>query len=139
MTTNNLFRCFINSDVTMLLKAYITYARPKLEFATTVWNPGLKSRHYNGITDKLESVQRLFTRRLFGTCGLKYTRYNKRLTYFGLKSLELRRIHKDMIMTFKQVNNLCKVDYSEILYFTNSRTRGHGLKLLARKLRINDI
>ena len=24
----------------MLLKAYITYARPKLEFTTTVWNPG---------------------------------------------------------------------------------------------------
>ena len=32
-------------------------------------------------------------------------------------------------------NNLCKVDYSEILYFTkkNSRTCGHDLKLLASK------
>ena len=30
MTINNLFRCFITSDVTMLLKAYITYARPTL-------------------------------------------------------------------------------------------------------------
>ena len=47
MTINNLFRCFITSDVTMLLKAYITYDRPKLEFATTVWNPGLKARRYN--------------------------------------------------------------------------------------------
>ena len=70
MTINNLFRCFITSDVSMLLKAYITYARPKLEFATTVWNPGLKARCYNGLTDKLERVQRLFTRRLFGTCRL---------------------------------------------------------------------
>ena len=71
MTINNLFRYFITSDVSMLLKAYITYARPKLEFATTVWNPGLKSRRYNGLTDKLERVQRLFTRRQFGTCRLQ--------------------------------------------------------------------
>ena len=81
MTINNLCRCFITSDVTMLLKAYITYARPKLEFATTVWNLGLKSRRYNGLTDKLESAQRLFTRRLFSTCGLKYTSYNEILNY----------------------------------------------------------
>ena len=59
MTINNLFRCFITSDVTMLLKAYITYVRPKLEFATTVWNPGLKARRYNGLTDKLESVHNI--------------------------------------------------------------------------------
>ena len=51
----------------MLLKAYITYARPKLEFSTNVRNPGLKARRYNGLADKLERVQRLFTRRLFGT------------------------------------------------------------------------
>ena len=139
MTINNLFRCFITSDVIMLLKAYITYAPPKLEFATTVWNPGLKAIRYNGLTDKLESVQRLFTRRLFDTCGRKYTNYNERLNYLELKSLELRRIHNDLIMTFKIVNNLCKVDYSEILYFTkkNSRTRGHDLKLQACKSRTN--
>ena len=41
----------------MLLKAYITYDRPKLEFTTTVWNPGLKARRYNGLTDELERVQ----------------------------------------------------------------------------------
>ena len=123
----------------MNLKAYITYARPKLEFATTVCNPGLKARRYTGLTDKLESVQRLFTRRLFCTCGQKYTSYNERLNYLGLQSLELRRIHKDLIMTFKLVNNLCKVDYSEILYYIkkNSRTRGHDLKILASKSRQN--
>ena len=64
---NNLFRCFITSDVTMLLKAYITYARSKLEFATIVLNPCLKVIRYNGLTDMLESVQRLFTRRLLWT------------------------------------------------------------------------
>ena len=80
MTLDNLFRCFINIYELRLLKAYITYAIPKLEFSSTVWNLGLKARRYNGLTDKLESVQRLFTRRLFGTCGLKYISYNERLT-----------------------------------------------------------
>ena len=139
MTINNLFRCFITSDLTMLLKDYITYSRPILEFATTFWNPCLKAIRYNGLTDKLESVQRLFTRGLFGTCGLKYNNYNERLTYLGLKSLELRRIHNDLIITFKLVNNLCKVDYSDILYVTktNSGTRGHDLKLLDSNSRTN--
>ena len=137
MTINNLFRCFITSDVSMLLKAYITYARPKLEFATTVWNPGLKAIRYNGLTDKLERVQRLFTRMLFGTCRLQYTTYNERLKYLGIKSFELRRMHKDLIMIFKLVNNICNVDYSDILYVTktNSRIRGHDLKILASKSR----
>ena len=119
----------------MLLKAYITYARAKIEFLTTVWNPDLKARRYNGLTNKLQSVHRLFTRKLFGTCGLKYTSYNERLIYLGLKSLELRNNYKDLIMTLKLVNNLCKVDYYEILYFTKkiSRTRGHDLKLMASK------
>ena len=47
MTINTVCRCFVTRDVSMLLKAYITYARPKLEFATTVWNPDLKVRRYN--------------------------------------------------------------------------------------------
>ena len=61
----------------MIFKAYISHARPKLEFATAVWNPGLKSIRYNALTDKLESVKRLFTRSLYGTCELKYTSYNE--------------------------------------------------------------
>ena len=103
------------------------------------WNPGLKARRYNGLTDKLERVQRLFTRRLFGTCRLQYTTYNERLNYLGTKSFEPRRMHKDMIMIFKLVNNLCKVNYSDILYVTktNSRTPGYDLKILASKSRTN--
>ena len=53
LTINNLFRCFIINYNTLLIKTYITYASTNVEFSTTVWNPGL----------------RVFTRRLFGSCG----------------------------------------------------------------------
>ena len=33
---NRIFRCFITNNVTAILTAYIAYARPHLEFASTV-------------------------------------------------------------------------------------------------------
>ena len=43
---NRIFRCFITNNVTAILTAYIAYARPHLEFASTVWNPGIEARGY---------------------------------------------------------------------------------------------
>ena len=37
---NRIFSCFTN-NVTTILTAYIAYARPHLEFASTLWNPGI--------------------------------------------------------------------------------------------------
>jgi len=42
----------------------------------------------------MEKVQRRFTKRL---PGLKHKSYNERLRYAGLPSLELRRLHLDLI------------------------------------------
>ena len=89
LTINNLFRCFLINVITTLIKAYITYARPKVEFSTRVWNLYLKARRYNDLADKIERVQRVFTRIIFGRCGLAYIRYSERLSYFGLQSLAL--------------------------------------------------
>ena len=106
LTINNVFLCFVTNDITTLIKAYITYARPKVEFSTTVWNPGLKARRYNGLSDKIERVQRVFTRILFGRCGLTYISYSERLNYVGLQSLALIRLHKDTIMIYKLIHNM---------------------------------
>ena len=115
LTINNLFHCFLTNDITTLIKAYITYARPKAEFSTTVWNLGLKARLYNDLTDKIERVQRVFTRRLFGRCGLAYINYSERLNYLGLQSVALRRLHKDLIIIYKLIHNICNIDLSNIL------------------------
>ena len=139
LTINNVFRCFLTNDITILIKAYITYARPKVELSTTLWNPGIKDRRYNGLADKIERIHRVFTRRLFGRCGLAYINYSERLNYLGLQSLVLKRLHKDIIMIYKLIHNICNIDLSNILnpLQTNSRTRGHGIQLVATKYRTN--
>jgi len=48
--------------------------------------------------DKLEKVQRRFTKRL---PGLKHYTYFQRLNRLDLESLELRRLGQDLILTYK--------------------------------------
>ncbi len=62
---NMLFRCFLTDDLTALLMAYKIYVRPSLEYCTPIWDPMLL-----GDVDKIERVQRYFTRRLYRRCGL---------------------------------------------------------------------
>jgi len=47
---------------------------------------------------KIESVQRRFIKRL---PGLSNTSYSDRLAVLGLRSLQLRRLHQDLIYTYK--------------------------------------
>jgi len=44
------------------MKAFVTFVRPILEYASFVWNP-----HYKHEIDKVEAVQRKFTKK---TCRL---------------------------------------------------------------------
>ena len=70
---------------------------------------------------------------------MAYIRYSKRFNYLGLQSLALRRLHKDLIMIYKLIHNMCNIYLSYILnpLKTNSRTRDHGIKLVATKSRTN--
>ncbi len=63
-----LFKCFMSRNPDALLCAYVAFVRPVLEYAFVVWNPSLNRRSRLGCLSsvaKIESVQRLFTRRLF--------------------------------------------------------------------------
>ena len=59
------FKCFKFWNHSLLVKAFITYVRPILEYDCNVWSP-LKLIHI----DKLEYVQRYFTKRLTGIYNL---------------------------------------------------------------------
>ena len=72
--------------ISILVKAYVTYVRPLLEYAVHVWSP-----HQLEDIARIESVQRRFTKRL---SGLSNDNYSSRLETLGLKSLELRRLHQ---------------------------------------------
>jgi len=62
--------------------------------------------------------------------GLKHMSYNERLQYLGLSSLELRRLHLDMIYCNKIVFGVVDLKFSDFFEFSSvTATRGHAYKL----------
>ena len=129
---NLVFRAFCSRDVNLLLKAYLTYVRPLLEYNTTVWSPFLM-----GDIVMLEKVQRNFTRRLRGFGELSY---RERLDKLELESLEERRIRFDLVEAFKIIRGLSVLSFGDFFEFKNdSRTRGHAFQLRLRTIPRLDI
>ena len=87
---NHIIRCFVSGHISTLIRAFIVYVRPILEYNSVVWSPSLKKN-----IDLIEKVQRRFTKRLF---GLKDLTYKERLVRLNLPSLELRRLYLDLIL-----------------------------------------
>ena len=78
---NLIFRSFVSRDVRILVRAFSTYVRPILEYCTPIWSPYLLKD-----INKIEGVQRYFTRRLFPE---KQYSYAERLVA-NLETLETR-------------------------------------------------
>jgi hypothetical protein len=108
---------------------FCTYIRPLIESNTCIWSP-----YYIGDIDKVENVQRKFTKYV---PGLFNTPYLERLNILGLQSLEIRRIVFDLVLVFKIVNNLIDIDFNDLFYFNVNATRGHRFKLNVAFSRIN--
>lgn len=119
---NLILRCFVCNDTSVLLRAYLTYVRPILEYNSVVWSPNLKCE-----IDALERVQRRFTKRLRGMNALSYT---ERLAKLELLTLELRRLHNDLVVCYRIVFGLIDLPLGD--FFTLNQTgstRGHRFKL----------
>ena len=102
--------------------AYTTYILPILKYCSSVWNPAKLED-----IDRIESVQRHFTKRLHGLC-LK--NYSERLTACSLHSLELRCLIADIVLCYKIVHGLVALNCND--FFTidpNCITRGHNSKI----------
>ena len=76
-----------------LTRLYKSLVRPHLEYCVSAWSP-----HYVKDRERLERVQRRFTRMVPGLKGLDYER---RLERLKLMSLEERRNRSDLIEMFK--------------------------------------
>ena len=123
--SNLIFRCFVSRDVNLLVRAFITYVRPILEYSSVVWSP-----HTKGDIECIERVQRRFTKRL---PGLKNLTYSQRLKHVNLPSLELRRLHADLLMCYKILFGLVKLSVSDFFIFNPvTVTRGHQYKLYVK-------
>ena len=88
-----IFRCFLTRDISVLLIAFKSYTLPLLNYCSSVW-----SSYMLGDIKAIESVQRLFTRKL---PGLQSIAYSDRLASLNLPSLELRRLRSDLQLCFK--------------------------------------
>jgi len=116
-----ILKSFQSCDRLLLFKAFTVYVRPLLEYCCNVWSP------YR-LCDirKIESVQRLFTKRLN---GLKETSYPERLKCLEAESLEVRRIKFDLSMYFKILHELVDVPCDSLFQVRDIRTRSNGLTL----------
>jgi hypothetical protein len=108
---------------------FITFVRPKVEYATVIWSPWHKKD-----INLVERVQRSFTSRipdLFGSCS-------ERLITLNLQPLELRRIIFDLIEVYKIIHGLSELKQNDFFRLSNSRTRGHNLKLAKGKFHCDE-
>jgi hypothetical protein len=103
------FRGFSSRRLDIVRKTFITYIRPLLEYNSNVWNPSQKY-----LIDKIERVQRQFTKRIPSISNLSYL---ERLRVLRLEPLELRRLHFDLIHYYKIFNNLTSINQSEYFMF----------------------
>ncbi len=95
--TGILFRGFLCRDLQFLRKAFVTYIRPVVEYNSIIWSPSQVT-----YIDLVERVQRRFTKRI--PC-LQSMSYNERLSAINLPSLELRRLHFDLLNYYKIINH----------------------------------
>jgi len=87
-----------------------------------VWSPYLKQDIH-----RLEKVQRRFTKRL---ANKKHLSYTERLVSLELPSLELRRLHADLIYCYKIVFGHVDLKFEDFFeYSPVSVMRGHAYKL----------
>lgn len=88
-----IFKCFETRSQIFLIKLFMAYVRPKLEYGSQVWNPC-----YQMDINNLEKVQRSFTKRVPGLCNMTYL---ERLNILNLPSLKDRRLIADLTMVYK--------------------------------------
>jgi len=105
-----------------------TTVRPQLEFAMHLWPP-----YQIGLTEKLEQSQRRATKLVR---NIKHTSYEERLSTLNLMSTLDRRDRGDMIMTYNIINHRVEMDARFMKMDTESRTRGHTMKLKISRSKI---
>ena len=121
-----IFRLFSTRSRSFMCKLFLTYVRPLLEYASTVWNP-----KEIGLCEQLEAIQRKFTRRLFGRNAPVY---EQRLNLLNMPSLFSRRDNADLTFAFKLIHNIIDLDKSAVgIELSQGITRSSGIDLRVRR------
>ena len=122
LRASQIIRCFLSRNLPLMTRAFTTYVRPTLEYASVTWSP-------SQITQIIlfEGVQRTFSKRLPGLANLSYA---ESISILKLQSLEHRRLICDLIETYKIIHNLSTLQFDDFFsYPTCNSTRGHPFRL----------
>ena len=117
-------RSFSFLDKTFFKKLYVTFVRPHLEYAQSVWAPHLKK-----YVDMLEKVQIRATKMVDGFASLTY---EERLRRLDLPTLAYRRARGDMIEVYKHLNIYDKATLPSRFQMSRSN-RNHNLQIIWNK------
>ncbi len=115
-----IFNTFKHHDTEFYVKLHTTYVHPILEYASQVWSPVLKLN-----IDRMESVQRYFTRHVLYKENLEYL---NRIDDLGIGTLEQRRIKADLVLYFTLVHDETEIRVNNLFRNANSQ-RGHNIQL----------
>ncbi len=119
-------KVFRTRDAEFLKRVFISYIRPSLEYASSVWSSSGVS-----LNASLERVQRRYTKRI---CGLKDVPYEQRLCVLGLSTLAKRRLYHDLVLTYKCLHGILAVSHQSLgLQLSQAPTRAGGLRLVHYK------
>jgi hypothetical protein len=124
---NFAFRALKTDDEQLLVRAYTCYIRPRLEYATPVWNSTLKKQ-----VNALECVQRYFTRRVFLRSSSPMIAYPDRLKCLNLDTLEKRRALNDLLMIHRTIHGVVHFDFSHTFRLSPSTfhlRNSHSLRI----------
>jgi hypothetical protein len=112
------------------MKLFNTYIRPLVEYNSQIWNPHLKKH-----IDKLERIQRNYTKKAFERCNVPFTDYDDRLKKIGELTLLNRRKFLDLVFLYKLVNNFYDVRFEQFFSFKKRSyaLRSHPLQILAKQ------
>ena len=123
-------RCFLSKNPHLLTRAFTSYVRPILEYASPIWSP-----HFTKDIDALERVQRRFTKSFH---NLRSLPYSTRIERLDLQPLHTRRLNIDLTTCYRLIHELTHLDST--LFFTlrpHSVTRGHPFTLTKPLVRLN--
>ena len=122
-------RCFVSNNPTLLKRAFVSYVRPILEYASPAWSP-----HSAKNILLIEKVQRRFTKHLRNLRSLPYA---SRLNSTGLQSLQHRRTISDLCTCFRVLHNLTPLRSHLFFTIRNLSTRGHPITLVKPQVRLD--
>ena len=108
-----------------------------METDSPIWSPS-----HIGQINSIERVQRSMTSKIPSVAHLSYPNINggyiQRLEALKLISLEERRLNTDLCVLFKIVHGLLDCDVKKVVQLApRGRTRGHSLKLILPKFRLD--